>query len=740
MPIFPIFLEKIVNNERKIVSLHSFCYLLSTMNEKNITQQRARVVTLLKQRHIVEAFVVLEQLSVELGDWTLRETFEQHRNTYRALLQYAINGIDDPHRTRIYNSLLLALYSLTDAVAEALLTRYSSRLPYAEKRRIVPSLAWIDGLKNAADDAQYDAAEVQLFESVWLSECWSEQVAQSVAEEFASEVMRHRTKCVLMSAVTLSALRMYDARKLTFLLQCVTHPEVEVRMRAVVGVLLLCAAYDDRILLDDALLAHIDTLCDNPQFVGDTKLAFLSLVRTTETESVAERIRSEIIPDMMRLSPKIKSRLENEALRDDAADDRNPDWQQLLDEAGITDKLQELSELQMEGADIYAATFANLKSFPFFGKVINWLLPFDSAHGAVTAVTGTSSGLFAKLLSAPQLCDSDKYSFCLCWSMLPETQRRMMLDGMVAESEQMKEMLAEATPIHPELSAQSATTRYVQNLYRFYTLHPHRADFENPLSATVAFYASPLFGRLFRQTVVCQQIAEFYFAKNLYAEAAIQFETLVAAAGADAALLQKSGYCYQRLDMYDKALAKYRLADTCLPDNLWTLRRMAWCHRRLAQPAEALAVYRRYDRLRPDDFNVILQMGHCLVQLQRYKEAVEVYFRADNLQPDAPASLRAVAWCYLLDGQFDKSIYQYRKVTQQQPIAADWLNLAHACYLADYRGEAVAAYASARKAYGSAEAFRVAFDNDRQTLEELGAQADKIAILREYLELSALDL
>ena len=153
-----------------------------------------------------------------------------------------------------------------------------------------------------------------------------------------------------------------------------------------------------------------------------------------------------------------------------------------------------------------------------------------------------------------------------------------------------------------------------------------------------------------------------------------------------------------------------------------------------------MAVYRRYDRLRPDDFNVILQMGHCLVQLQRYKEAIEVYFRADNLQPDAPACLRAVAWCYLLDGQFDKSIYQYRKVTQQQPIAADWLNLAHACYLADYRGEAVAAYASARKAYGSAEAFRVAFDNDRQTLEELGAQADKIAILREYLELSALDL
>lgn len=708
------------------------------MNEKNITQQWAQAATLLKRRHIVEALAVLEQLLAELGDWTLRETFEQHKNTYRNMLKYAMEGIDDPQHDSVYNALLLALYALTDAVAEALLTRYSMRLPYAEKRRTAPSFAWTNTLQHAVDDAQYDAAEAQLFDGIWLSECWPAHVAQSVADLLAADHLRHRTKCVVVSAVTLSVLRLYDAQKVSLLLQCATAECMDVRMRAVVGLIAVFAAYDDRILLDHALLSHIDALCENPQFVGDTKLAFLSLVRTTETDSVAERIRSEIIPDMMRLSPKIKSRLEADALRDEAADDRNPDWQQLFDEAGITDKLQELSELQMDGADIYAATFANLKSFPFFGKVVNWFLPFDSAHSDVAAVTSAPVGVFSKLLSAPQLCDSDKYSFCLCWSMLPEAQRRMMLDGIVAESAQMKELLDEAALTRPELSAQQAATCYVQDLYRFYTLHPHHTDFKNPLQAIVVFYASPLFDRLFRAQEVRRQIAEFYFAKNLYADAAAQFETLVDAGNADGALLQKLGYCYQRLERYAVALEKYQLADTCLPDNLWTLRRMAWCYRRMGQPDDALTVYRRYDRLRPDDFNVILQMGHCLVQLQRYKEAVEVYFRADNLQPDSPACLRAVAWCYLLDARFDKAIYQYRKVTLMQPIAADWLNLAHACYLNGNHSEAIEAYTHAGKAYGSLEAFRAAFDADRQILADLGVPSEQIAVLREYLELWAL--
>lgn len=42
-----------------------------------------------------------------------------------------------------------------------------------------------------------------------------------------------------------------------------------------------------------------------------------------------------------------------------------------------------MSELQLEGADVYMSTFAALKSYPFFREVQNWFYPFSKQHSSV---------------------------------------------------------------------------------------------------------------------------------------------------------------------------------------------------------------------------------------------------------------------------------------------------------------------------------------------------------------------
>lgn len=49
-----------------------------------------------------------------------------------------------------------------------------------------------------------------------------------------------------------------------------------------------------------------------------------------------------------------------------------------------------MAQLQMEGADIYMATFRQLKHFPFFQKMQNWFLPFSAEHPDVQSVTKES--------------------------------------------------------------------------------------------------------------------------------------------------------------------------------------------------------------------------------------------------------------------------------------------------------------------------------------------------------------
>lgn len=58
------------------------------------------------------------------------------------------------------------------------------------------------------------------------------------------------------------------------------------------------------------------------------------------------------------------------------SDDLNPEWENWIDKSGITDKLREMGELQMEGADVYMSTFSQLKQFPFFPPNVTLVLSF----------------------------------------------------------------------------------------------------------------------------------------------------------------------------------------------------------------------------------------------------------------------------------------------------------------------------------------------------------------------------
>ena len=91
-------------------------------------------------------------------------------------------------------------------------------------------------------------------------------------------------------------------------------------------------------------------------------------------------MREEIIPEMMK-NPKLNL----EGLDEDA-EDHNPEWEEWIDRSGITDKLRELGELQMSGADVYMSTFSQLKQFPFFRKISHWFYPFDPQYQDIAKI------------------------------------------------------------------------------------------------------------------------------------------------------------------------------------------------------------------------------------------------------------------------------------------------------------------------------------------------------------------
>ncbi|MDE8697704.1 hypothetical protein PZH42_26930, partial [Bacteroides cellulosilyticus] len=68
--------------------------------------------------------------------------------------------------------------------------------------------------------------------------------------------------------------------------------------------------------------------------------------------------------------------------------DRNPDWDQAFEQTGLGDKIREMNDLQLEGADVYMSTFAQLKGYPFFREPLNWFYPFDRMHSSIIHQVG----------------------------------------------------------------------------------------------------------------------------------------------------------------------------------------------------------------------------------------------------------------------------------------------------------------------------------------------------------------
>ncbi len=145
------------------------------------------------------------------------------------------------------------------------------------------------------------------------------------------------------------------------------------------GIIPIFQIYSSRLELYSGCSDRLKLLSDDKTFGRRFIAAIIGFIQAHETEKITKKLTEEIIPEMMKLSPMIGKKIKlDEWMGETRFDEKNPEWQKILDETGLTDKLQEFTELQLEGADVFHSTFSNLKSYPFFQQMSNWFLPFTT--------------------------------------------------------------------------------------------------------------------------------------------------------------------------------------------------------------------------------------------------------------------------------------------------------------------------------------------------------------------------
>ena len=707
--------------------------------DEDLKRRAAQIKDLLLGSRLKEALERIQMQMAGVSDWSVTSRFDDIDRSYHYMLQYFGQGSPDEHRTDLYHQLIRRALLLNDDVLQARLQPQSMLLYYQHLRSRLSATGNIEGLRMSlesfveiGDVAAHEHNLELLFDLIWTNGQWSASDSASLLELIDSPLVMEDDSALVISAVTLSLTERFDPLKCLFLCQAAENLSMAVSIRALTGLAVTLGGYSDILPYFPEIKNRITLLQDVPDMKERMLKVQMALLLCRETKEIDRRMREEFIPTMLR-NPKLGDLMREELERDDVS----PDWNEWIEKPEIKDKLMQMTELQMEGADVYMSTFSNLKNYPFFRQIHNWFRVFSIDQPDVMKAFGSeglASAIGKSILSSSMFCNSDKYSFALTFSQIPREQREMLSGQLTDQAlEAIDEAKSHPSPV--DVQESNLARQYAHDLYRFFNLFSRRHEFRNPFDSNLNLLIDSPLSPLLQNDDSEQTIASWLLLKNYYDEAAQAYrlmERCVHPYSTDYRFYQQMGYALQRTQQYEEALEAYRRADILQPDNGWTLRHTAQCYRLTSNPDVALELLLQAEKRSADNLSLQIQIGDCLVDLKRYDDALTRFFKVDYLKPDYPKAWRAIAWCAFLAGRKDKAIEYYDKLLKSKPTGNDYLNAGHA-FLADGNIQmAVSMYRQSRKMLG-AEQFDREFHKDQPLLTERGISEMDIPLLLDLI-------
>ncbi|MBN1340889.1 MAG: tetratricopeptide repeat protein [Bacteroidales bacterium] len=724
-----------------------------------------RIESLVLDGRLKEAFNDLKELVSVTAAGELMAQYESLDNDYRNLLKYAIEGADDPARERIYLKIQRTALELSDITLQRALMITSSNRTMGYKRILEKKVVGIKTeieekledlsldhelagmlghVRQSDDDLSFRQRTLLkgIFESIWLSDKISGSDVEMVRRILASGNFVWPEKCIVVSALSLSLLRCFDVKKLFLLADIYIEGHIQVSQRALTGLVFGLMAYSERLRLYEDVTGRLNILTEQPGFLKNVQTIIIQWLKSKETEKIKRKLEDEILPEVARFQPRLQEKLDLENIvPEELFEDKNPNWERFFEDSpDLLDKLQEFSQLQMEGSDVFMSAFSKLKHFDFFSEMMNWFMPFYQENPEMKKIFKEEKQTFdvdrfMELLSKSfYMCNSDKYSFCLNLQSIPESQKTMMMNMFNAEMEGLTEIAEEDELLNKPALINSIYSQYFHDLYRFYKLHPQREEFRDVFTLNLGFVREAALDNLFGNMESLRNIAEFLFEKHYFDEALGVYIALFNKGDSSLETFEKIGYCHHRLQHYAEAVKWYSKAELYDSNRAWNIKKIALCHRNLRNYDEALRFYLEAEKMEPENLYIKTFIGHTYLDSGDYENALKYYYQVELLSPGNKKVLRPVGWCLFLLGKFEESEKYFTKLLDEDPNKYDFMNFGHVLLCLGKPDESVKIYLQSLKySKGDIAWFDSSFDEDSKHLRQHGIGASLLRYLKDYI-------
>lgn len=719
-----------------------------------------QIESLLKGHQLKKAIDKLSEIITEDGDWNLYTNFSEVRSAYSYMLEYMRMGMPDPNREKLYNELVGKCFILNDRAAlnnkeskatlyRQYLNRYAGSNDTAQLHmRIAENHANYSVVhmipspesKSVAKKLQQEHEQLlrEIFYRIWTSSNWNSQTSDDIWGLLTDSEISINDRATFVSAITLGLLNCFEPQKIATLCRLSFSDEAEISTRALIGIVLILSVYEHRIAYFPELTFALQTLGDSDRIKQRMHNIQIQLLRCRETQKIDRKMRDEIIPAMLKNPHLGTGKLGMDIMSEIDEEEKNPEWKEWLENDNIKDKLNEMAKWQMEGADVYMSTFSQLKRFPFFEEMCNWVRPFDTDVPQIADLLPQNSNkksLFGAICSSRFFCNSDKYSFCFTFEQVPVEQRNMMMQQLGEEKEIASEGPETLSKAQKDKDAEHIGNQYIQDLYRFFKLSRYKKQFIDPFTLSLNILENSHLAFMINDPDAIMHTFNYLIDKEYYSEAynaGLLLEKESRTYNAD--FYQKMGYSLQKEGKYREAAGYYTKADIISPDSLWTMKHIAQCYRLLGEYENALQYHNAALEVAPDNISLLLQTGECLAILKRYDEAFEHFFKVEYLAPESPQAWRAIAWCSFLNGKEEQARHYYAKLLAHKKAKfEDYINAGHTEWIAKKPQQAVELYKKAAELRGNTADVTDIIKEDYNILIERGATEFELALLNDIL-------
>lgn len=529
------------------------------------------IIKKLDQYRLKESFALLVTYIESTGNVNLLPEVEDIQQNYQLLLHYAQQDINDPKRDEILCSIRLKGYEIADYInftenikhgngqlsdLYRIFRTHPARryqdigddLKYINEEIAINSLLSGDGAlaKQEKLEKKHEDLVDELFNTTWCSARWTTET-YSEAQHLLSQSQSSFDMEVFITAITLNLLNYFDPSKFLYMVDSYCNTtNLKLKSKLIIGILLGVYYYEDRIKQYPKIMSAYNSFCSQDDLLEKINAAQGLLLISRETEKIKEKMQKDIFPKMIK-SPYVKgSDLKISEIDFNEMEEKNPEWEKELDE--VTKYLEEISSLQLKGADTFMATFSQLKTFSFFNKAAHWFYPFNPRVTDIAQIynekIGNKKSFLNSALKSMSFCNSDKYSFCLALSQLSDYTN-------LAKDNSNIEPVSEHDfgEILEKIESEKFTwmmKQYIQDLYRFFKLWRYRQQQHDIFSDELTLWKCESLFAYMPKNEFKKTLARHLFSDGYLKEAAEIYTYLVEQGNDTVEVNQKLGYIYQK--------------------------------------------------------------------------------------------------------------------------------------------------------------------------------------------------